>query len=104
MTAELVKQAGELADDGKPDEAMAIVNTILLTEPDNVGALYVAGCVMLQAARHVQAIQMCKRVCELKPKDPRGFGLLALCYGELHKYDESIRMAEHALSLKRTAK
>src|SRR6478609_4175540 len=46
----------------------------------------------------------CKRVCELKPKDPRGFGLLALCYGELHRYDESVRMAEHALSLKRTAK
>ena len=83
---------------------MEIINRVLLQDADHVGALYVAACVLLGAARHVQAIQTCKRVCELAPKDPRGWGLMALCHGELHRYDESIRYAEHALSLRRDAK
>lgn len=101
---ELVKQAGELADSEQPDEAMDLVNKVLRDEPDNVGALYVAGCVLLKAARQVQAVQTCKRICELKPRDPRGWGLLALCYGELHKYEESITVAEKALACRKDAK
>lgn len=103
-SADSVKRAGELADDGQPDAAMDLCNQVLLAEPDNVGALFVAGCVFLQATRHLQAIQTAKRVTELRPKDPRGWGLLALCFGELHRYDESIRYAETALECRRTAK
>jgi hypothetical protein len=100
----LVKQAGELADNGQPDAAMEICNRVLLDEPDNVSAIYVAACVMLDAARHTQAIQMAKRCAELKPRDPRGWGLLSLCYGELSRYDESIQYAEKALALRRDCK
>jgi tetratricopeptide (TPR) repeat protein len=101
---ELVARAGDYADGGKPDEAMELVNQVLLNEPDNPGALYVATSVLLQAARHVQAIQMAKRICEIAPRDPRGWGMLCLIYGELHKYDESIRMGEKALMLRRDCK
>lgn len=83
---------------------MDLCNKALLLEPDHPGVLYVVACVLLQAARHVQAIQTAKRIAELCPKDPRGWGMLALCYGELHRYDESIRYAEKALALRRTAK
>lgn len=103
-TQAAVKRAGELADSDQPDEAMEICSRILLDEPDNPGALYVCGCVLLKAARHVQVIQTAKRICEVCPKDPRGYGLLALAWGEIHRYDESIRNAEKALNLKRTAK
>lgn len=101
---ELVREAGRLADAEKPDEAMELVNNVLLHEPDNVSALYVAGCVFLKAVRSVQAIQTCKRIIELKPRDPRGYGLLTLAYGDLHKYEEAIAYGEKALSLKRTPK
>jgi hypothetical protein len=103
-SSELVKQAGELADAERPDDAMDLINRVLLNEPDHPGALYVAGCVLLKAARHVQAIQLAKRITEVCPRDNRGWSLLALAWGELHKYDESIRCAEKALSLKRTDK
>lgn len=99
-----IERAGKLADDDQPDAAMDIINRVLLDEPDNHAALYVAAVVMLHAARHVQAIQIAKRLTELKPKGPLGWGLLALCYGELHRYDESIRMAERALECRRDAK
>ena len=103
-TKEQVRLAGKLADADKPDEAMEIINKVLLDEPDNVGALYVAAVVMLHAARHVQAIQLAKRISDVAPKNCLGYGILALAYGEVHKYDESIRFAEKALSCRRDAK
>jgi tetratricopeptide (TPR) repeat protein len=103
-TQALIKRAGELADGDHPDEAMEICSRILLDEPDNPGALYVTASVLLKAVRHVQVIQTAKRIIEVCPKDPRGYGLLSVCYGELHRYDLSIQNAEKALSLKRTDK
>ena len=101
---ELVKLAGELADADKLDEAMEVCNRVILDEPDNPGALYVIGCILLKAARQVQAIQVAKRITHLCPNDFRGWSLLALCWGELHRYDESLRCAEKAVKCKRTDK
>jgi len=101
---EVVRQAGEFADGDDPDKAVDLCNQVLLNEPDHPGALFVLGCVLLKSQRHVPAMQMAKRICELCPKDPRGWQLLALVYGELHKYDDSIRCAEKALTCKRTDK
>jgi tetratricopeptide (TPR) repeat protein len=83
---------------------MEVCNRVILDEPDNPGALYVIGCVLLKAARQVQAIQIAKRITHLCPNDFRGWSLLALCWGELCRYDESIRNAEKALKCSRTDK
>ena len=104
MTRELLKRAGELADAGQPDAAMEICNRVLLDEPDNPGALYIIGCVLLGAARQVQAIQIAKRITHLCPNDFRGWSLLALCWGELCRYDESLRNAEKSLKCRRMDK
>lgn len=101
---ELVKQAGDLADADRLDEAMEVCNRVILDEPDNPGALYVIGCCLLKAARQLQAIQIAKRITHLCPNDFRGWSLLALCWGELHRYDESVRNAEKALKCKRMDK
>jgi tetratricopeptide (TPR) repeat protein len=103
-TAELVKRAGELADADLPDEAVAICDRVLINEPDHPGALFVLGCVLLKAVRHVSAIQIGKRIAELCPRDPRGWGLLAMVYGELNRYEESLKYAQKALDCKRTDK
>lgn len=101
---EWVKQAGVFADDDKPDEALELANRALFREPDNHKALFVAGSVLMKAGRHVQAWQLLRRVTEIKPADHRGWGQMALCAGEIHRYDDSIRWAEKALSLRREAK
>lgn len=103
-TAGWVKRAGELADADQLDEALNLCNQVLYHEPDNYRALFCAGSVLMKAGKHVHAIQLLKRVCELKPNDCRGWGQLGLCYGEFHRYDESITFTERALSLKREAK
>jgi len=81
---------------------MEICHKILADEPDNPGALFVIGCVLLKAARQVQAIQVARRLTEIAPKDPRGWGLQAQAFAEMHKYDESLRCAERALTIRRT--
>lgn len=106
---EVVAKAGKLADGDpengvgqEPDKAMAIYNDVLLESPDHPGCLYGVGIVLREAGRYAQAIQIAKRVAEVKPKDPRGWKLLATIYGEMSRYDESIRYAERALSCSRT--
>lgn len=101
---EEVALAGRLADGGDPDGAMEICSRVLLDEPDNVGALFVTCVVLLHAARHVQVIQVAKRLVELKPKASPGWTMLAAAYAEIHRYDESIRYAEKALACRRDAK
>lgn len=101
---ELLKLAGDLADADKLDEAMELCNRVILDEPDNPGALYVIAICLLGAARQVQAIQIAKRITQLCPKDFRGWSVLALCWGELHRYDESVRCAEKAVKCKRMDK
>jgi tetratricopeptide (TPR) repeat protein len=100
----LIKRATELEMGDKPDEAMEVLNRVLLAEPDNHKAIFVAGLVLQKADRHVQAIQLFKRVTELKPHDHRAYGQLALLLGETHKYDESVRYAERALQIRREVK
>lgn len=100
----MIKRAGVLADDDRLDEAMELCNRVILDEPDNPGCLYVIGICLLKAARQLQAIQIAKRITSLCPRDFRGWSLLTLCWGELHRYDESVRCAEKAVKCARTDK
>lgn len=106
---ELVAKAGKLADGDPengigeaPDAAMAIYNDVLLEAPDHPGCLYGVGIILREAGRYAQAIQIAKRVAEVRPKDPRGWKLLATIYGELSRYDESVRYADKALACAKT--
>lgn len=106
---ELVAKAAALADGdpengigAEPDAAMAIYNDVLLANPDHPGCLYGVGIVLREAGRYAQAIQIAKRVAEVRPKDPRGWKLLATIYGEMSQYDESTRYADKALACAKT--
>jgi tetratricopeptide (TPR) repeat protein len=99
---EVVAKAGKLADGGEPDAAMQIYNDVLLNHPDHPGCLYGVGIILREAGRYAQAIQIAKRVAEVCPRDPRGWKLLATIYGEMSRYDESIRYAERALLCAKT--
>jgi hypothetical protein len=100
----LLLEAGKLADSEEdPDRAADICNQVLFEEPDNPSALFILGTVFLRAGRHVQAMQLLKRCTELHPKDPRGWKQLSICYTEIGRYDEGLRLAERAVSVRRDA-
>lgn len=106
---EIVAKAGKLSDGDpqagigeNPDAAMEIYSEVLLEKPDHPGALYGVGIILREAGRWSQAIQIAKRVTEVRPKDPRGWKLLATIYGALCRYDESLPYAEKAVQCLRT--
>lgn len=101
---EWLRQADALNDQDKPDEAAELASRCLTLEPDNYKALYLIGSVMLKCGRNTQAQQFLRRVCELKPRDHRGWGQLSISSAEMHRYDEAIEFAERALSFKRDSR
>jgi len=101
---EWIKQAGELADDDKVDEAAEMASRVLTLEPDNHKALFVIGSVMLKVGRNTQAQQFLRRVCELKPGAAQGWGQLSISSSEMHRYEEAIRFAERAVKIKKDAR
>ena len=105
---DLVAVAARLADGDpengigeNPDAAMAIYNEVLLDHPNHAGALYGVGTILREAGRWSQAIQIALRVTAEKPRDPRGWKLLATTYGALNRYDECLRFAEKAVLCQR---
>jgi hypothetical protein len=101
---EWLKQAGDLANEDKVDEAAELASRVLTLEPNNHKALYVLGSVMLKCGRNTQAQQFLRRVCELMPHDHRGWGQLSISCAEMHRYEEAIRFAEKALAIKKEAR
>lgn len=99
-----LKEAADLADADKLDEAAEIAGRILTLDPNNYKALFCIGSVMLKAGRNMQAQQFLRRVCELMPRDHRGWGQLSISCSEMHRYDEAIEYAERALSIKRESR
>ena len=101
---EWLKQAGDMADAGLVDESADMASRVLALEPDNYKALYCIGSVMLKVGRNVQAQQFLRRVCELMPRDHRGWGQLSISCAEMHRYEEAIRYAEKALAIHKEAR
>jgi hypothetical protein len=101
---EWLKAAGELAEADKVDESAEMATRVLMLEPDNYKALYCIGSVMLKVGRNVQAQQFLRRVCELMPRDHRGWGQLSISCAEMHRYEEAIRYSEKALAIRKEAR
>jgi tetratricopeptide (TPR) repeat protein len=94
---ELLSQAQVWADGDKPREAAELCNKLLLDYPDHAGVLFCLGSVFLGQGQYAFATQIAKRIVQVMPLDPRGYGMQSHIYGERCMYDESLRYAEKAL-------
>lgn len=99
---ELVAKAAALVDAGELDQGVEVVNKVLWAEPDNPRAVFILGSALMKAGRNVQALQSLRRAVELSPQTADCWTQLAICCGEMHRYDDAIRYARKALDLKRT--
>ena len=66
-----IKQAQQLNSDGKQDEALAILNATLATDPKNYEANLTAGIVLDLKGDYAQARTYLQRAIELAPPDRR---------------------------------
>jgi tetratricopeptide (TPR) repeat protein len=94
-------QAEQLKDQGQPDEAVAILQEILATDPGHVLSHLTLARIFTQTGRHAEAIIHGMKACELEPNDGFNFTALSVTYQKAWAGTgdrQFITMAEEAMA------
>lgn len=94
-----LKQALQLQQQGKLQEAENIYRQILKLEPGNIHCLNLLGAICVNSARPQEAVDLIGRALEIKSEDAQALFNFALGLKELGRYDEAIQVLQKALSL-----
>lgn len=100
-TIQKYNEAEKLKDQGKLDEAVALLNEILSTDPDHVLTHLTLGRICTLQGKHAEAIAHGEKACELEPNEAFNFTALSVTYQRAfagtqeHKY---IQLAEDAMA------
>lgn len=76
----LFKQAEQLKDEGKREEAAAMLLDLLQIDPSHILSHLTLGRIFTQLGRHAEAIQHSLKACELEPTDSFNFTALSVTY------------------------
>ena len=93
--------AEKLKDEGKLDEAIAMLNEILTEAPDHVLTHLTLGRIYTLQGEYDKAVEHGRKACELEPNEPFNFTALSVTYQRVfagtqdHKY---IQLAEDAMA------
>jgi tetratricopeptide (TPR) repeat protein len=100
-TMQKYNAAEKLKDEGKLDEAAALLNEILSEDPAHVLTHLTLGRIYTVQGKFDQAIAHGTQACQLEPKEPFNYTALSVTYQrafagtQQHKY---IQMAEDAMA------
>ncbi len=100
-TTQKYNTAEKLKDEGKLDEAAALLNEILAEEPNHVLTHLTLGRIYTLQGKYEQAVSHGQTACQLESKDPFNFTALSVTYQRVfagtqdHKY---IQLAEDAMA------
>lgn len=98
---EKTNAAEKLKDEGKLDEAVALLNEILAADPDHVLTHLTLGRIFTLQGKYEQAVSHGQKACELEPNEAFNFTALSVTYQRVfagtgeHKY---IQLAEDAMA------
>lgn len=98
---EKTNAAEKLKDEGKLDEAVAILNEILSEEPNHVLTHLTLGRIFTLQGKFDQAVEHGRKACELEPLEAFNFTALSVTYQRVfagtgdHKF---IQLAEDAMA------
>ncbi|MGC2768873.1 MAG: tetratricopeptide repeat protein, partial [Candidatus Acidiferrum sp.] len=87
-------QANSLLNDGKPDEALTMLQGLAATDPKMPGLEGMLGKACFQSKRFPQAIEHLKTALQQKPDDPESTQLLALTYYASGDYRQALPLLE----------
>lgn len=103
-TSQRYNEAEKLKDQGKPEEAAAILNEILATEPTHVLSHLTLARILTQAGKHAEAVEHAEKACEIEPNDSFNFTVLSVTYQKAWAgtgNQDFIRLAEEAMARSR---
>ena len=95
----LIPLAYSLAEEGKLDEAMVLVDSVELFDPGSPEFLTLRGKIYLKQGKYVHAIQDLERAARLGRYDSRVFSNLAEAYCRLERYDRMLGALREAQRL-----
>lgn len=102
--AQRFNEAEKLKDQGKLEEAEAILTAILVDEPEHVLSHLTLARIFTQTGRHEEAVKHAEKACELEPTDSTNFTVLSVTYQRAWAGTQDLRyiqMAEDAMARSR---
>jgi arylsulfatase A-like enzyme/predicted Zn-dependent protease len=84
-----LSRAREMGLDGKVDEAVPIIQSIIASDPDITDAYFALGNIYFQAQRYKDAIQYFEQALGRKPDDSFAAINIALAYEAMGKFEEA---------------
>lgn len=85
---------------GRLQEAAAIADQLLSSNPNHHGALNLSGLIALNQGEKEQAVRLLHRAVKLKPREPIYQCNLGAAYHQSHRYNEAISACQKALKLR----
>ena len=95
----VLRAALEFHRSGQPDEAAALYQSILTSEPENTEALHWFGVLHQQAGDPASAVRLIGRAVELKPDSYLYHGNLAEAYRAVGDHERAVESCRSALRL-----
>ncbi|MEM8681067.1 MAG: tetratricopeptide repeat protein [Planctomycetota bacterium] len=98
---ELYKQADALKHEGKPAEAVEVLNTLLEKDPNHTLSHLALAVLYGKIDQHDKAIEHGQKACELSPEDPFSFTAMSVTFQRAWagtQKQEYIQMAEDAMA------
>lgn len=103
-TVERYNEAEKLKNEGKPEEAAAVLVALLAEDPDHALSHMTLARIYTLQGRHEEAVAHAEKACALEPEDAVNFSLLSLTYQRAYAGtgdQRFIRMAEDAMARSR---
>jgi predicted O-linked N-acetylglucosamine transferase (SPINDLY family) len=88
-----------LAQQGRPDEALAFAEQAIDIAPDNVEALLVAANCYIQSKHYGAALAACDKIIAVEPRLAEIHNNRAIALKGLHRYAESLASCDRAIAL-----
>lgn len=97
MTAAALKRANELFNAGELDQAQALLDEVLLHDPNEPQALCIAATILKKAKKFPLAYSLAKRATELKGERPEPWNAFAHCAQSMWRQEEALTAYRKAL-------
>ena len=95
----LANLAVAVAQQGRPDEALAFAEQAIEVAPDNIEALLVASNCYVQSKQHGAALAACDKIIAVEPRLAEIHSNRAIALKGLHRYAESLESCDRAIAL-----
>jgi tetratricopeptide (TPR) repeat protein len=95
----LVERATELAQRQCLDDAAALLDEVLVAQPEHLRALDLLGFVRFFQKRYAEGESLCRRALAVKPDHAYAHKGLGLHLAKLGRLDEGVAMLERAIEL-----